>query len=203
MKILHLYSGIGGNRKLWGNEHQITAVEFDPDIAAIYKSYFPNDKVIVADAHQFLLENYKDYDFIWSSPPCQTHSRLLTSWKNQPKFQKHIKYPDMKLYQEILFLKHWFDGKYVVENVIPYYKALIEPTIELHRHNFWTNISLTKRTFEDDRKHRNIEDNTTVYGFSLEGMKIKGKRQILRNLVNPEVGKYILDSLTDDNVNPY
>lgn len=35
MKILNLYAGIGGNRKLWGNEHEITAVELDPDIAAI------------------------------------------------------------------------------------------------------------------------------------------------------------------------
>ena len=27
LKILNLYAGIGGNRKLWGNEHDITAVE--------------------------------------------------------------------------------------------------------------------------------------------------------------------------------
>lgn len=33
MKILNLYCGIGGNRKLWGDEHEITAVEFEPKIA--------------------------------------------------------------------------------------------------------------------------------------------------------------------------
>ena len=59
MKILNLYSGIGGNRKLWGNEHEITAVELDEDIAAIYKDFYPTDKVIVADAHEYLLNNFK------------------------------------------------------------------------------------------------------------------------------------------------
>ena len=27
MRILNLYAGIGGNRKLWGEEHEVTAVE--------------------------------------------------------------------------------------------------------------------------------------------------------------------------------
>ena len=64
MKILNLYAGIGGNRKLWGDEHEIIAVELDPEIATIYQDYFPNDKVIVTDAHKYLLENYKEFDFI-------------------------------------------------------------------------------------------------------------------------------------------
>ena len=57
LKILNLYSGIGGNRKLWGNEHDITAVEIVPEIAAIYKDLFPNDTVVVDDAHAFLSES--------------------------------------------------------------------------------------------------------------------------------------------------
>ena len=56
MKILNLYAGIGGNRKLWGDTHEITAVELDPKIAKIYQDFFPKDKVIVADAHQYLLK---------------------------------------------------------------------------------------------------------------------------------------------------
>ncbi|GAF94116.1 unnamed protein product, partial [marine sediment metagenome] len=79
MKILNLYAGIGGNRKLWtpnGDEHEITAVEHDPKIAEIYQDFFPNDKVVVGDAHQYLLEHYKEFDFIWSSPPCPTHSDI-------------------------------------------------------------------------------------------------------------------------------
>ena len=76
MKILNLYAGIGGNRKLWGDEHDITAIEWDRDIAKIYQDFFPNDTMIVIDAHQYLLEHYFEFDFIWASPPCPTHSRL-------------------------------------------------------------------------------------------------------------------------------
>ena len=59
MKILNLYAGIGGNRKLWSDEHQITAVENNDKIAKTYKKYFPNDTVVVSDAHQYLLHNYQ------------------------------------------------------------------------------------------------------------------------------------------------
>ena len=44
MKILNLYAGIGGNRKLWGNEHEITAIEKDENIACAYQTFFPKDK---------------------------------------------------------------------------------------------------------------------------------------------------------------
>ena len=64
MKILNLYAGIGGNRKLWEG-HDVTAVEFDPNIAAIYKSHFPEDEVIVGDAHEILLTSLDSFDFIW------------------------------------------------------------------------------------------------------------------------------------------
>lgn len=64
MKILNLYAGIGGNRKLWGDDHEITAVENVPEIAKIYQDFFPNDKVIVADAHQYLLDHFKEFNFI-------------------------------------------------------------------------------------------------------------------------------------------
>jgi site-specific DNA-cytosine methylase len=74
MKILNLYAGIGGNRKLWGDEHEVTAVENNEKIAKIYKDLFPKDQVIIADAHEYLLEHHKEFDFIWSSPPCPTHS---------------------------------------------------------------------------------------------------------------------------------
>ena len=105
MKILNLYAGIGGNRKNWGEEHSITAVEYKPEIAKIYQDFFPNDKVLVEDAHEYLLKHFAEFDFIWSSPPCPTHSRfnLLNEVQN-----KDIKYPDMKLYEEIIILKKWF-----------------------------------------------------------------------------------------------
>ena len=117
MKILNLYAGIGGNRKLWNNEHEITAVEYNPKIAKIYQDFFPKDIVVVADAHQYLLEHYKEFDFIWSSPPCPSHSVC-----NHFLFaQGNIRYPDMSLWQEIVFLQKWFKGKWIVENVKSYY----------------------------------------------------------------------------------
>ena len=76
MKILNLYAGIGGNRKLWGDEHEITAVEINPKIAECYKKLFPNDNVIVGDAHEYLRQHFREFDFIWASPPCPTHSVL-------------------------------------------------------------------------------------------------------------------------------
>lgn len=137
MKILNLYAGIGGNRKLWGNEHEITAVEYDPQIAKIYQDFFPNDKVVVGDAHQYLLDHCSEFDFIWASPPCPSHSRVRKATEHQ---NKPI-YPDMKLYEEILFLQGYFKGKWCVENVISWYKPLIAPH-EFAKHYWWTNFSI-------------------------------------------------------------
>src|SRR4030042_1828158 len=124
MKILNLYAGIGGNRKLWGDDHEITAIENVPEIAKIYQDFFPKDKVIVTDAHQYLLEHFEGYDFIWSSPPCPTHSQIRYNigFRANRKYRK-VKaiYPDMDLYQEIILLKSYYSGKWVVENTIPYY----------------------------------------------------------------------------------
>ena len=116
MRILNLYAGIGGNRKLWGDKHKITAVEYKREIADIYHDFFPKDKIVVADAHQYLLDHYKEFDFIWSSPPCPSHSRLRKRL-SMASGAKAI-YPDMKLYEEIIFLEGYFDGKWVVENVV-------------------------------------------------------------------------------------
>ena len=70
MKVLNLYSGLGGNRQLWKN-CDVTSVEYDPKIGEIYKQQFPNDKLIIGDAHEYLLKNCQEnFDFIWSSPPC-------------------------------------------------------------------------------------------------------------------------------------
>ena len=101
MNILNLYAGIGGNRKLWGNEHNITAVEYDEKIANVYKELYPKDTVIIGDAHEYLRKHFREFDFIWASPPCPTHSVLqMTRY-----YDENLKYPDMKLYQEIILLQ--------------------------------------------------------------------------------------------------
>ncbi len=190
MKVLNLYAGVGGNRALWGTEHEITAVESNPEIAHAYAETWP-DKVIVADAHQYLLEHFQEFDFIWSSPPCPTHSKVnnaLQGWGI-------VRYPDMALYQEIILLQHFFKGNWVVENVIPYYEALIQPTAELNRHCFWANFPISE--FHEDAPDvvRSTKENLAEYhGLTLPDT-LKNKRKILRNAVYPPLGKHILDQL--------
>ena len=117
MKVLNLYAGIGGNRKHWEG-CQVTAIESDPKIAEIYGQNFPDDELIIGDAHEFLEKHFQDYDFIWSSPPCQSHSRMdRANYRNAPR------YANMQLYEEINLLKTYFKGFWVVENVVPYYGA--------------------------------------------------------------------------------
>lgn len=195
MKILNLYAGIGGNRKLWGGA-KVVAVENDPDIAKIYSDLFPDDTVIVGDAHQYLLDHFQEFDFIWSSPPCPTHSRMnyLTISRGQSKH----KYPDMKLYEEILLLKHWFKGKYVVENVRSYYNPLVPPQ-ELQSHYFWANFYI-RDTGLSRKKVRNDRGHTLKFKMQQQGIFIKDfynykrdKRTLLNNCVEPELGLHILE----------
>jgi len=195
VKILNLYAGIGGNRKLWGDKHDITAVEIDENIAKIYQDFYPNDKVIVADAHQYLLEHFKEFDIIWSSPPCPSHSSFRQNICVRYRGTKPV-YPDMRLYQEILFLKYNFKGNWIVENVKPYYPPLIEPTFTLERHLFWGNIEVPGKVFEKDSiRTSQIPQLQKKYGYDLSRYKLKNKRQILRNCVEPKIGKYILECL--------
>ena len=193
MKILNLYAGLGGNRKLWGNEHEITAVEFDPKIAAIYKDQNPMDNVIIGDAHQYLLDHYQEFDFIWSSPPCPTHSSFR--FNIGVRFRGvAAEYPDMRLYQEIIFLKHHVVGKWIVENVKPYYDPLIQPDIVLQRHYFWCNFDIELLNFQSDKvRSAQIPDLQALHGIDLSNYKIADKRKLLRNCVYPPVGLHILN----------
>lgn len=197
MRILNCYSGLGANRKLWtpnSNEHEITAIELDPKIAEIYKDYFPNDTVLVEDAHEYLLNHHKEYDFIWASPPCQTHSSFRHNLCVRFRGTK-AEYPDMRLYQEIIFLQKHFKGKWVVENVKPYYEPLVNPTAILQRHYFWSNFDIPVKKFNESKiRTAQIPDLEKQHGFNLQKYSLKNKRQILRNCVLPEVGKHILDS---------
>ena len=193
MKILNLYAGIGGNRKLWGDNHKIVAVENNLQIAEIYSDFFPNDTVVIKDAHDYLLHHYKEFDFIWSSPPCPTHSDIRRCGVHAGQYE--ALYPDMTLYQEIILLRHFakLKTKYVVENVIPYYKPLIGGTF-ISRHLFWSNFNIPQIEIESkDVAHCDIKGTDTIYGFNIDNYKIDNKIKLLRNMVNPKLGKYILD----------
>jgi len=198
VRVLNLYACLGGNRLLWEN-CEVTAVELDPELARLYKERFPNDNVVIADAHQYLLDHYKEFDFIWSSPPCPSHSRARYWSSSNYDTTTEAIYPDMKLYEEILFLQHYYrTGKYVVENVIPYYEPLI-PAKKRGRHLYWTNFNLPSDL--NDRRIQ-IGAGTDELKRLCEFHKIdistyKGEQSMIkvaRNLVDFEAGKTIYNT---------
>jgi len=190
LKVLNLYAGIGGNRKLWTNV-DVTAVEINPNIAKIYQDFFPEDKVVIGDAHKYLLEHYKEFDFIWTSPPCPTHSRIR-QFSAVARGQNEAVYPDMMLYEEIIFLMHNFKGKWVVENVISYYEPLIKPQ-ELASHYFWANFNLGNKKIETRGHNATMDVRQQLKGFDLIAYKNIDKQKILRNCVEPETGLHIFN----------
>lgn len=199
MKILNLYANIGGNRKLWSDEHEITAVEIDPKIADIYQDFWPNDTVVVGDAHQYLLEHFGEFDFIWASPPCPTHSQVgrLRAFNEHNKATGQYsppKYPDMTLYQEILLLQGYFKGKWCVENVVPWYEPLI-PATKFGGHLFWSNFYFPTLKTESRGmgNNENIQERSKILGFDLSKYKGIDKRLAIRDCTEPELGRHILE----------
>jgi DNA (cytosine-5)-methyltransferase 1 len=196
MKVLNLYACLGGNRYKW-TDCEVTAVELDPELARLYQERFPNDTVIIADAHQYLLDHYREFDFIWSSPPCPSHSRArFWNSSNQDTITQPI-YPDMMLYQEILFLQHYYKGKWVVENVIPYYEPLI-PAQKKGRHLYWTNFILPKnlgdRRFAISTAKNELKSLCKFHDYDF--FKYQGEQRMLkvaRNLVDYEAGLTIFN----------
>jgi len=197
MRVLNLYSGLGGNRKHWQGV-EVTAVEMEQDIADVYKANFPNDEVIIGDAHEYLLQNHEHFDFIWSSPPCQSHSRMMKATRHDVH-----KYPDMKLYQEIIFLSHFFKGKWVVENVKPYYEPLIKPKCIMSRHYFWSNFDIvpidvpSPKGFITSGSTAETEKLKEWLGIHYEGnIYYKDNHcpgQVLRNCVHPDLGLHVFN----------
>ena len=198
MRVLNLYACLGGNRLLWDN-CEVTAVELDPELARLYQERFPNDTVVIGDAHQYLLDHYKEFDFIWSSPPCPSHSRArYWSSSNYDTATPPI-YPDMSLYQEILFLEHYYrTGKWVVENVIPYYELLI-PAKKRGRHLYWTNFNLPSdlgdRRFAISQTKNELKELEKFHKIDLSSYNgDQSKVKIGRNLVDYESGLTIFNT---------
>ena len=203
MKILNLYACLGGNRYKWNevkNDIEVIAVELDPELAKLYQERFPNDTVIIADAHQYLLDHYQEFDFIWTSPPCPTHSRARY-WGFGINGKKPI-FPDMKLYQEIIFLQHHCKTKYCVENVIPYYEPMFNPK-KRGRHLYWTNFNLPNllsdrgsKLKEKDTNSESLNHYNRFHDYDFK--KYKGKQltlKIARNLVDYKAGKTIFETM--------
>ena len=199
MKILNLYAGLGGNRKLWGDDHEITAVEQYEPIAKIYAKLYPSDNLVIGCAHEYLLNHTDEFDFIWSSPPCQTHSKMMKATRHKTK-----RYSDMSLYQEILFLQNFYKGKWVVENVNPYYEPLIKGKL-CGRHLIWSNFDIEPFDVPRPKGFINLANmkgkqslmNWLGIHFD-ETVYYKGNHcpaQVLRNCVHPLLGAHILNQM--------
>ena len=193
LRVLNLYSGLGGNRRLWGDDVEVTSVEYREDIAKFYTDHYPQDTLVVGDAHDYLLAHYKEFDFIWSSVPCPSHSRARFWIAKGGKVD--AVYPDMKLYEEILLLEHYFDGSWVVENVTPFYTPLI-PAQKIGRHMFWANFNIYPVEPGDaDIKHGTRAEWQGFHGVDISGYKFQDRTdKILRNCVNSNLGLHILRS---------
>ena len=204
IKYLNCYAGIGGNvRLLDRGEVEITAIEINPNIAAVYSELYPNDNVIVGDAHEYLLRHIREFDFVWASPPCVTHSHLAFYFNHHRP--ERIKYPDMSLYQEIILLKKFYKGKFVIENVKPYYQPLIPPDFELDRHLFWaSDFIFGNELFLQQKGNLNfikLKDNSKlmaeIYGYDISQLRKKNIdiSRCLRNCVIPEIGEMIFKKI--------
>lgn len=203
-KVLNLYACLGGNRYKWDElaDIEVTAVELDPELARLYQERFPKDTVIVSDAHEYLLNHFRGFDFIWSSPPCPSHSRAAIGSRISESSNHKPVYPDMKLYQEVIFLDNYFRGKYCVENVIPYYEPLIQAQ-KRGRHLYWTNFRLptvltTRKNGEGLMNGKGVKNEISKWSafHDFDFYKYKGKQRrdkIARNLVDYEAGRTIFE----------
>jgi DNA (cytosine-5)-methyltransferase 1 len=122
------------------------------------------------------------------------------------------RFPDMRLYEEIVYLRQFCSSWWIVENVKPYYGALLEPTT-VGRHLFWSNfeftaddvprpkgfIQQTKVTKQDLHDWLDIHFEKNIYykWTDAEGVLHKNHCpfQILRNAVHPKLGLQILDAV--------
>ena len=204
MKILIGCAGLGAESELWDdNVNDITHVEIDPKIGGVLQERKPNRKVIISDAYDYLLKNSRNFDFVWFSPMCQGNSRMIRGGRNRkPRF------PDLKLYEVKIFLDYNFKGKYVIENVVPYYKPLIKPTAKIGRHLFWSNFPIDE-SFKCNQPKGFIKTGTVKGSEELKkwlGIHYEGNLyyngnhdpcQVLRNCVHPDLGSHVFRCLNE------
>jgi DNA (cytosine-5)-methyltransferase 1 len=209
MKILNLYAGIGGNtHNIDRSKHDITHVEWNEEIAQANRELHPLDIVVEADAKKFLEMNYKEYDYIWASPPCPSHASIRKAGAKNGQYDALI--PDMDLYGVIIFLDEYFEGNWTVENVKPFYNRLdeqekerqealvkiIPPAQESSRHLFWSNHEVPSISIKASSLNQaNNSEMMEWLGIQLDqSFDTVEKRKILRNCVHPKIGKAILDA---------
>jgi len=208
-EVLNAWAGIGANTHNWNRDkYNITHIEINEEIAEANTELHPNDTVIQTDAKQFLVENYQDFDYIWASPPCPSHSSIAKAGAKNGQYNAKI--PDMNLYGVIIFLDEYFEGDWTVENVQPFYERLdkqerekaeakqtvIPPAQKTSRHLFWSSHEISETSVP--RSGFNKKNNQEIMDWL--GIQVDNsfdtveKRKVLRNCVHPKIGEAILNS---------
>lgn len=202
IKILDLFCGLGGVARGFqtylienGIDFEYHAVDINPRILLAHKIINPYSLTIKRDAYSFTDEELKKYDFIWASPPCETHS-IAILWKKEK--------PDMRLYE--LISKLYNLGKpFIVENVKPYYNPPIKPTSKVCRHRLWSNLKITPINLRLQSFHRVKDDVKTLIRYhelndvSKKILKIMGNvrkaRDALRDMVHWRIAYKIAEQV--------
>ena len=211
IKTLNLFCGIGGNRLGFDEKYQVTAIDFNEKACRIYKFRFPTDRVIKADAYEYVRKHFSEFEFIWGSPSCKTHSLLNNinvGCVYNRSARKNIQLPDFRLYSLITFLKFMFRGIWVIENVRPYYPPLIPPSFALGRHYFWSNIIIPEKNFKihDIGSIEKADSDYIAWLAEQKEVPIElvekltfltnnEKVTIFRDMVNPKVARYIIKKI--------
>jgi len=108
-----------------------------------------------------------------------------------------FQYPDLKLYEEILLLKHQTrqDQRWAVENVVPWYNPLITGYQKIDRHLYWADFAIPEHHLgQENLRGIQIPDLQIMHGINLDKYRISDKRQVLRNCVPPVTGLHILNA---------
>jgi len=198
VRVLNAYAGIGGNRHLWPDNWEVTAVELDERIAAVYARRYPADTVIVDDAHAYVLEHAAEFAAVWTSPPCPTHSRFAKV--NASRYGKKLE-PDPRLMAEVAHLSS-IDVAYVVENVHTYYRPAILPDLVTDRHYYWMStpplmLAPVERTIIGtwEGYSTSADDLADAYGLPrLERSSVPNRVRAMRNAVVPLEGLQIAEA---------
>ena len=112
----------------------------------------------------------------------------------------------MGLYQEIIYLQHFFKGSWVVENVVPFYTPLIEGKT-VGRHLYWSSFEISGYVEPKPKNFINLANLAGKkklmdwLGIHYEENIYYGSNhcpaQILRNCVHPNEGLAIFNDMKE------
>jgi len=202
VRVLDLYAGLGGTdkgiRKVAAEKNiklDYYAIEIDPAVCQAHKKNHLESNVICADVKDWL-DKVTDFDFVWASPPCQTHS--INNYSNKAIGYK-TKPVDWSLWHVIDILQRAETIPFVVENVKIWYNEPFKHNFKLDRHYFWTNLQLVP--FDYHKKpakewcHISVKDWQEYH--QLEPATTGDKRQQLRNCVHWSIAAGIFEQFLE------